>query len=318
MCANLAWSLNMFNIQESAMIRKTEIEKYGISIVIPAYNEERSIKGTVEKTHEVLSSYPALKFEIIVVDDGSSDRTADNVPQDMCLFIQHPKNYGYGRTLLSGINRAQYPYIGIIDADDTYNPETFKEMIPAMDIYDMVIGARKIQSQSRVVSMMRKSLKFLLYFFGGHVSLDPNSGIRIFRKSLVDHGGHLFSKGFSFSTSLTFFAALNHQFIEYIPIEYGDRTGVSKVRHLRDSLRTFFLVISMSLIYRPVKCFSSLLVLFAAGVASLVAIKGRLQRETFIGFVFSLGVAVLTLGFSFLAFIQGKIYEHTLAKSDKS
>lgn len=306
----------MSNIQESTMIRKTEIEKNGISIVIPAYNEERSIKGTVEKTHEVLSSYPSLKFEIIVVDDGSTDQTAANVPEEKCVFVRHPKNYGYGRTLLSGINRASYPYIGIIDADDTYNPETFREMIPAMDIYDMVIGARKIQSQSRVVSLMRKSLKFLLYFFGGHVSLDPNSGIRIFRKSLVDHGGHLFSKGFSFSTSLTFFAALNHQFIEYIPIEYGDRTGVSKVRHLRDSLRTFFLVISMSLIYRPIKCFSSLLALFAAGVAFLVSIKGRLQRETFIGFVFSLGVAVLTLGFSFLAFIQGKIYEHTLTKSD--
>jgi glycosyltransferase involved in cell wall biosynthesis len=239
------------------------------------------------------------------------------VPQDKCLLVQHPKNYGYGRTLLLGINRAQFPYIGIIDADNTYNPEIFRSMIPAMDIYDMVIGARNITSQSRVVSLMRKSLKALLYFFGDHHSIDPNSGIRIFKKSLVERGGHLFSKGFSFSTSLTFFAALNHQFIEYMPIEYGDRTGVSKVRHLRDSLRTFFLVMSMSVIYRPVKCFFSLLLLFAAGLASLVAVKGRMQRETFLGFVFSLGVSILTIGFSFIAFIQGKTYEHTLSRTGK-
>lgn len=296
---------------------KTEIEKHGISIVIPAYNEEHSIAGTVEKTFAVFSSYPGLPFEIIVVDDGSSDDTAANVPTDKCLLVQHPKNYGYGRTLLLGINRAQYPFIGIIDADNTYDPEIFRQMVPAMDIYDMVIGARKITAQSRVVSLMRKTLKALLYFFGGHVSLDPNSGIRIFKKSLVERGGHLFSKGFSFSTSLTFFAALNHQFIEYMPIEYGDRTGVSKVRHFRDSLRTFFLVISMSLIYRPIKCFSSLLLFFTAGVAALFSLKGKLERETFLGFLFSLGVGVLTLGFSFLAFIQGKIYEHTLSRSEK-
>ncbi len=299
------------------MKQLTEVERRGISIVIPAYNEENSIHGTVQRTFDVLNAYEGMSFEIIVVDDGSSDSTADNVPTDKCVLLKHPKNYGYGRSLLLGVNRARYPFIGIIDADDTYNPEIFKELIPAMDIYDMVIGARKLPPQSFIVGTMRKTLKSLLFFFGNHVSVDPNSGIRIFKKSLVEHGGHLFSKGFSFSTSLTFFAALNHQFIEYIPIEYGARTGASKVRHFRDSLRTFFLVMSMSVIYRPVKCFFGLLTAFAAGVAGLTAIKGRLERETFLGLIFSMGVGVLTLGFSFLAFIQGKLYEHVLQQAGK-
>ena len=299
------------------MNKQTEIEKHGISIIIPAYNEENAIAGTVERTREVFSSYPGLPFEIIVVDDGSSDNTAANVPVDKCLLLQHPQNYGYGRSLLLGINRARYPFIGIIDADSTYDPQIFRRMIPAMDIYDMVIGSRKLTNQSRVVSLMRKTLKALLYFFGDHASADPNSGIRIFRKSLVESGGHLFSKGFSFSTSLTFFAALNHQFIEYIPIEYGDRTGVSKVRHLRDSIKTFFLVISMSLIYRPIKCFACLLLLFVFGTGLLASIKTRLKQETFLGLIFSFGVGILVLGLSFLAFIQGKIYEHTLSRQHR-
>jgi len=297
------------------MQRKTEIEKKGISIVIPAYNEEHSIAGTVEKTYAVLSSYPGLPFEIIVVDDGSTDNTAANTPADHCVLYQHPKNYGYGRTLLLGVGKARYPFVGIIDADNTYDPEIFRQMIPLMDIYDMVIGARQIRNQTEVVKMLRRLLKFLLYFFCEHESLDPNSGIRVFKKALVDQGGHLFSKGFSFSTSLTFFAALNHRFIEYIPIEYGDRTGVSKVKHVRDSIRTFILIISMSLIYRPVKCFSSLLLLFTAGSAALVSFKSKLERETFLGFIFSLGVGVLTLAIAFLAFIQGKMYEHTLSET---
>lgn len=255
-----------------------------------------------------------LPFEIIVVDDGSSDKTADNVPVDKCLLLRHPQNYGYGRSLLMGINKARYPFIGIVDADSTYDPEIFRRMIPLMDIYDMVIGARKINEKSRVVSFLRLVLKLMLKFLGNHDSLDPNSGIRIFKKSLVEKGGHLFSKGFSFSTSLTFFAALNHQFIEYIPIEYGDRTGVSKVRHLRDSIRTFFLVISMSLIYQPIKCFAGLLALVVSGFSGLLLIKKHLERETFIGFVFSLGVSVLTIGYSFLAFILGKIYVDSIAK----
>lgn len=299
------------------MKQLTEVERRGISIVIPAYNEENSIQGTVLRTFDVLSAYEGMPFEIIVVDDGSSDKTAQNVPTEKCVLLKHPKNYGYGRSLLLGVNRARYPFIGIIDADDTYNPEIFKEMIPAMDIYDMVIGARKLPPQSFIVGSMRKTLKYLLYFFGNHDSLDPNSGIRIFKKSLVEHGGHLFSKGFSFSTSLTFFAALNHQFIEYIPIEYGDRTGASKVRHFRDSLRTFFLVMSMSVIYRPVKCFFGLLTVFAASLAGLCTVKSRLERETFLGLIFSMGVGVLTLGFSFLAFIQGKLYEHVLQQARK-
>jgi len=292
-----------------------EIFKHGISIIVPAFNEEHAIAATIEKCHGVFSSYQGLPFEIIVVDDGSSDKTADNVPVDKCLLLRHPQNYGYGRSLLMGINKARYPFIGIVDADSTYDPEIFRRMIPLMDIYDMVIGARKINEKSRVVSFLRMVLKLMLKFLGNHDSLDPNSGIRIFKKSLVEKGGHLFSKGFSFSTSLTFFAALNHQFIEYIPIEYGDRTGVSKVRHVRDSIRTFFLVISMSVIYQPIKCFAGLLFIHFAGVLSLVLIKERLGRDTFLGFIFSLGIGVLTTAFSFLAFIMGKSYTDSLSRA---
>ncbi len=284
----------------------------GISIVIPAYNEENAIQSVVERTYKHLRDIKGLKFEIIVVDDCSSDNTLLKIPRNLCKLLKHPKNYGYGRSLLTGINNAAFPYIGIIDADNTYDPEYFSKFIPAMDIYDMVIGCRKIQDQSPVVATMRKVLKELLFFFSEHRSLDPNSGMRIFKKSLVTKGGHLFSKRFSFSTSLTFFAALNHQFIEYIPIEYHDRTGHSKVRHFRDSLRTFWLVMSMALIYKPIKCFYSLGGANLAMTAIIMSMRHRLSSKTYYSILFSWLSSVFLVASSFFAFISGKNYEQTI------
>lgn len=291
------------------------MEKYkdGISVVIPAYNEENAIESTVNNCYEVLSSIDGLNFEIIVVNDGSKDKTAERVPLDKCLLFSHPKNYGYGRSLYLGIQKAQYKYIGIIDADNTYDANDFKRMIPLMNVYDMVIGSRKLTNQSKTVSLMRKTLKGLIYFFSEHYSQDPNSGLRVFKKSLVDYGGHLFSKRFSFSTSLTFFAALNYQFIEYIPIEYGDRTGVSKVRHLRDSIRTFILILTMALIYRPLKCFSCLTILFVSSIMTLFTMKNKINKDSFNVWVQLFSIVTLNTAMSFLAFIMGKSYVDQLA-----
>lgn len=299
------------------MIEKSKVYNQGFSLVIPAYNEENAIESTVNKCYEVLSSIEGLKFEIIVVDDGSKDKTSERVPTDKCHLISHPKNYGYGQSLYRGIQNAQYPYIGIIDADNTYDANDFKRMIPLMEVYDMVIGSRKLTNQSQTVSLMRKTLKALIYFFSEHYSQDPNSGIRVFKKSLVDYGGHLFSKRFSFSTSLTFFAALNYQFIEYIPIEYGDRTGVSKVRHLRDSIRTFILILTMAIIYRPLKCFSCLTILFISAIIGLFTVKHKINSNSFNAYVQLLGIATLNTAMSFLAFIMGKSYVDQLAIPSK-
>jgi glycosyltransferase involved in cell wall biosynthesis len=288
----------------------------GISIVVPAYNEENAIQSVVERTFSHLSDIEDLKFEIIVVDDCSRDDTLNQIPRNLCKALRHPKNYGYGRSLLTGINNAIYPYIGIIDADNTYDPELFKEFIPAMDIYDMVIGARKIEDQSPVVALMRIVLKRLLFFFSEHWSLDPNSGMRIFKKSLVEKGGHLFSKRFSFSTSLTFFAALNQQFIEYIPIEYHDRTGNSKVRHLRDSQRTFWLVMSMALIYKPIKCFFSLAAINLVAISILFSLRQKLADKSYYSLLLGWLSMIFIIASSFFAFISGKNYEQIINDKD--
>jgi polyisoprenyl-phosphate glycosyltransferase len=280
-----------------------------LSVVIPAFNEAEGIADLLRRTHQALTDIPGLTFEIIVVDDGSRDGTPERVPPDLATVLRHPKNYGYGRSLQTGIANARHQLIGIIDADSTYDPRDFARMLPLMQIFDMVVGRRKIKQQSMAVLFLRLVLQFLLWFFSGTHSPDANSGLRIFRKDLAIRGRSLFSQKFSFTTSLTFYASLTHQFVEYIPIEYHQRTGVSKVRHLRDSIRTFFLIMSMALVYQPVKCFMSHALLTVVGLSVLISIQTTIGFELAIGLMIAWSVAALIIALSFLGFILGKIYE---------
>lgn len=280
-----------------------------LSVVIPAYNESGAVRKVVQDTYDALSTRDNVSFEIIVVDDGSTDGTGDRVPLEFARVISHPKNYGYGRSLLTGIENASYPLIGILDADGTYDPNDLVRMLPLMSIHDMVIGARRITQQSPVLAFLRIVLKTLIFLFSEHVSLDPNSGIRIFSRDLVQRGKALFSRKFSFSTSLTFYAALNHQFIEYIPIEYAPRTGESKIRRVRDSIRTFALIMSMALIHQPVKCFLGQAVWALAGFCGLSGLRRAVSRDTWLTSLVAWLSLHVSLALSFVAFILAKSYE---------
>jgi polyisoprenyl-phosphate glycosyltransferase len=280
-----------------------------LSVVVPVFNESSGVKDVVERTWTALRSRRELAFEIIVVDDGSTDGTADKVPVEIASLVRHPKNYGYGRTIMTGIDAARYPLIGIIDGDGTYHPEDFLKLLDLIPANDMAVGARKLEGQTPFMLFLRAFLKFLIVFFSEHNSPDPNSGLRIFRKDIVTSGKNLFSQKFSFSTSLTFYSALNKKFIEYVPIDYGDRIGISKVRRLKDSMRTFFLVMSMALVFQPVKCFAALFMFLSSSTLVLVSFKDILGRRLqHGGILMILGLGVY-LPASFISFILSKIYQ---------
>ncbi|MBF0503131.1 MAG: glycosyltransferase family 2 protein [Candidatus Riflebacteria bacterium] len=185
--------------------------KHALSVVIPAFNEENGIAGVIDKVHEALGAVEGLEYEIVIVDDGSTDGTSARASTAKSLVIKHPKNFGYGRSILTGIEHSAHDLIAIIDADGTYDPRDLTRMLPLMNIYDMVIGARSLSNQTIFVSMLRLLLKSIIFFFTGQRSLDPNSGLRIFTKEMVKKGKHLFSQKFSFSTSLTVYASLTHR-----------------------------------------------------------------------------------------------------------
>ncbi len=237
---------------------------YGLSFIVPAYNEERSILNTLESLYKALRS-ANIEFEIILVNDGSTDRTVEHVKELKWLkIINHPISIGYGNSIKSGIKNAEYDWIGIVDADGTYPVEDTPILIKEMQNgFDMVIGSR-----INIYTFDRPLKKVSRWIFNAMMKLlfnkeiqDPNCGFRIFKKSVSLNLLPFLCGTFSFTTSLTILSFGLSHFIKYIPTQYAKREGKSKVRHLKDGLMTLLLIIQGMTFFNPIKFFLLLSIL---------------------------------------------------------
>ena len=228
----------------------------GLSLVIPALNEEAGIGRVLEevKTFRAASSVP---LEVIVVDDGSTDRTAEVARAHGAAVISHPINLGYGASIKRGMRQARYEWIGLIDADGTYAVQDLATQMAQADAYDMVVGARygRAYHSSFFTVVMRLVFRWLCAYVTGRRVPDPNSGCRIFRKAIAVQHSNGLSQGFSFSTSVTMVYLLNGGLVGFVPIAYHQRIGTSKVRWLRDALRSSQILFEATLLYNPLKAF---------------------------------------------------------------
>ncbi len=229
-----------------------------ISIVIPAFNEENTITKTIEKIKEVLIPSGIKEYEIIIVDDGSSDKTSELVQNSGAILVKHPHNIGYGNSLKSGIRKASFDTIIITDADDTYPLDRIPVLLKEYkNGFNMVVGKRegKNYEESFFKKILRSILKKLVEFTAGRKIPDVNSGLRVFSKKEVIPYFNTLCDGFSFTTSLTLAYMMTGKFVKYIPISYNRRRGKSKVHLLRDSLRTAQFIVEAILYYNPIKIF---------------------------------------------------------------
>jgi glycosyltransferase involved in cell wall biosynthesis len=242
-----------------------------ITVVIPVYNEADAIEATINEIHEVLIN-TNIAGEIIVVDDGSSDHTPAIVTKTPARLIQHPQNKGYGAALKTGIRQAENDIIVIIDADGTYPCNMIPAIVSEMDTHDMVVGARI--GDIVKVPFVRRPAKWLLNklanYLSGMIIPDLNSGLRVFRRAVVMDYFRLLPSGFSFTTSITLAMLTNDYNVLYVPINYYERTGNSKIRPVRDTVNFFSLVVRMVLSYRPLRVFVPLG--FILGLISLAKV----------------------------------------------
>jgi len=229
-------------------------QKYDISVIIPAYNEEKSISETIEQINKVLYG---RNFEIIVVDDGSKDNTAKIAQEHECHVLKHEQNRGYGASLKSGIRLAKSDIIAITDADGTYPNERLPELLDLLPEYDMVVGAR---TGSKVhISLIRRPAKWVLGLLANYLTgtkiPDLNSGLRVFKKEIPEKYWGIFPNGFSFTTTITMASLCNNFLVKYIPIDYYKREGKSKIRPISDTIGFFSLIMRTILYFNPLKIF---------------------------------------------------------------
>lgn len=239
--------------------RKNQMEKINISVVSPAYNEESAVSETVNAIHDICGRCDFIdKYEIIVVDDGSTDGTLTRAQEAGATVIPHLSNSGYGKSLKDGILAATYDTIVITDSDGTYPVDQIPRLLKQYRRgYDLVVGARQKDSykESFLKSILRVILRFLVGFATGAKIPDVNSGLRVFsRETVISYFNHLCNT-FSFSSSQTLAYLLTSRYVCYVPIDYRERTGRSKVCLFRDMLRTLQYIVFQILYYNPIKLF---------------------------------------------------------------
>ena len=236
------------------------------SIIIPVYNEEKTVKKVIEG----IKKCSGQDYEIIVINDGSTDKTKEILDQiENIKIINYSENKGYGSAIKSGVRQAQGKYILIIDGDGTYPTEAIPEILKFLN-YDMVVGARI--GQRAKIPLVRKPAKWLLNQIANYLSgvkiPDLNSGLRLIKKDLINKFLYLLPDGFSFTTSITLALISNKYQVKYIPIDYYRTKSKSKFRPIRDTLNYFYLIIRTILYFNPLKIFIPFsLILFFASLA---------------------------------------------------
>lgn len=236
-----------------------------VTIVVPAYNEEHGIGPVLQELRRLDPTW-----EILVVDDGSADRTAAIAEQAGARVLRHPTNRGYGAALKHGIAHARAPIIVITDADGTYPNEWIPELVRRLNEADMVVGAR---TGAKVhIPILRRPAKWALNRLADYLSEtripDLNSGLRAFRREEVRRFFPILPAGFSFTTTITLAYHVNDRTVLYLPIDYHKRSGRSKIRPLQDTLNFAALILRTILYFRPLKIFLPISAfLFLAAVA---------------------------------------------------
>ncbi|NOT48114.1 MAG: glycosyltransferase family 2 protein [Acidobacteria bacterium] len=227
----------------------------GVSVVIPAFNEESSIQLVVTELRDLLIEHN-ITSEIIVIDDGSTDATAQRANAAHARVLQHRSNRGYGASLKTGIVAASYDVIAITDADGTYPGRYLPQLLTELESADMVVGARI--GNDVHIPLVRRPAKWVLKRLANYVSNstipDLNSGLRVFRRDLAMQYFPILPNYFSFTTTITLATLCDNYAVTYVPIDYRKRQGRSKIVPW-DSGSFAILILRVAMLFRPLRVF---------------------------------------------------------------
>lgn len=267
-----------------------------LSVVIPAFNEEKGIAVIMQRVLAIKDSLKAAyidEMELLVVNDGSRDRTFEVASQvggkDPCVrVISHSKNRGYGAALKTGFANASGEFIGFLDADGTYPPEYFPELCMAVrGGSDLVIGSRMMGADSKM-PVTRRIGNFifanLLTAVGGVRVTDSASGMRVFRRCIYERISPL-PDGLNLTPVMSTRAIHENLKVAEVPIPYSERVGRSKLSVIRDGRIFLESILWTALYYNPVR------ILGFIGILGIL-----LSLIVLLGFVVARLMGIVTLG----------------------
>lgn len=228
-----------------------------VSIVMPVFNEEGHVAEEIARIREAMDS-SSFTYEIIVVDDGSTDRSTEIVRKipDIRL-IELARNRGTGTARRIGSRSSRGDVVVWTDCDMTYPNDEIPQLVKALDGYDQVVGART--SEQGTAKPLRVPAKWTIRKLAEYLTHeqipDLNSGFRAFRREVLVQYLHLLPSGFSCVTTTTMAFLSNGYSVHYVPIIYRARAGSSKFHWYTDTKRYVLQVIRLMLSYEPLRVF---------------------------------------------------------------
>tara|TARA_X000000950_G_C13762356_1_gene597382 strand:- start:103 stop:963 length:861 start_codon:yes stop_codon:yes gene_type:complete len=272
------------------------------SLIIPVYNEEKSIKNLFEKLKDIKKIKKDI--EIILIDDCSTDRSynylSENCSYVDAKIIKNEINRGYGFSIKEGLKIAKNNSIAICDCDGTYPVEEILKMFEIFNLEnaDMVIGKRDFsKSSNSIIKNFGRSLvgKVVNKLTNENIP-DFNSGLRIFKKKFLMEDINLYPDGFSLTTTLTILMKLSSKKVVNHEINYLPRIGKSKIKAY-DFFRFLKLILYLTFYFKPFKILLPINIIFALGFfVSLIydIINLNLTDKTLLFLFISINMAMLS------------------------
>jgi glycosyltransferase involved in cell wall biosynthesis len=274
-----------------------------LSIIIPAKNEAAVIGDVVSSVRDIF-----VDAEILVVDDGSTDETANLAKRAGATVVSHPVSLGNGAAIKAGARKASGDILVMMDGDGQHKAEDIPSLLAKLDEgYDMAIGARDSGSHAGVGRLAANGLyNVFASLISGHRIPDLTSGFRAVRAGLFKRFLYLLPNGFSYPTTITMAFLRSGYPVTFVSIKALGRTGKSHIRPIRDGLRFLAIIFKIATLYAPLKVFLPISGLFfLSGTGYYAYTYLTIGRFT--------NMSMLTLSAAVIIFLIGLISEQITA-----
>jgi glycosyltransferase involved in cell wall biosynthesis len=266
-----------------------------ISIIIPVFNEAETLASLIEKIHEL----KLARAEIIIVDDGSTDGSAEIALNAGASVIRHPYNIGNGAAVKSGIRGARGKFILLMDGDGQHKPEDIPKLLAEASSYHMVVGSRGKGSKLRFHRYAANLVYNLLATYVTRFKVqDLTSGFRVLSRRDAHRFIDLLPNTFSYPTTLTLAFLRSGYTVKYIPIQSLYRAGQSKISLVTDGIRFLLIIAKIATLFSPFRVFLPVSIFFfCAGLANYIhtyVTQGRFTNMSV--FMFTTSVIIFMLG----------------------